>query len=71
MPWWFSIILAVTFIFYFKHYYEAVFFAFLSDIIYAVPTFQFNGFVLVSFSIVFVLVFLIEFLKKRMAFDWK
>lgn len=69
MPWWLSLVLVGAFLFYFNKYYEAVFFALLSDIVYATPVAKLNGFVLVSFSIVFLLTFLIEFLKKRMSFD--
>jgi hypothetical protein len=70
MPWWVSFVLALCFIFYFNHYYEAVFFAFLSDVLYVSPVAKFGGFALVSFSVVLVAVFLIEFLKKRMVFDF-
>gem|GEM_PF-4711075 len=65
-PWWVTLALTAAAIFYFSRYYEALLFAVIMDVFYSLPTEKFNGFILVSFVFIIVLLFVTEFLKKRM-----
>ena len=67
-PWWWSLIILIAAVFYFPRYYEAFFFGFIMDLLYAAPLAKFYGVVFVSFAATIILFYLIEFFKRRLAF---
>jgi hypothetical protein len=69
MPFWVSIILGLIGIIYFNYYLEAVAIALLSDLLYGVPEAKFYNIVFISFFGALVLVFLAQFIKKKIRFN--
>ena len=66
-PWWFTIIIAICFLFAFNAY-EVLFWGLLADILYGVSTTNFFG-IRFIFTIIFTLFFIgARILKKRLAY---
>ena len=65
MPWWVSLLFLSAAIFYFPKYYEAVFAAFLMDVLYAAPEPKFFGFLFVSTAAAILILILAEYAKKN------
>ena len=65
MPWWFSFILAIAGILYFRNFYEALLAAFFMDAFYAVPEWKFGGITLVSFFAVLAVFISARYLKNN------
>ena len=68
MPFWVSVILAFTGMFYFAIFWEAIILFLLSDLLYGVKEDKFYGAVFVSFVVTGVVLIIIEVLKKKMKF---
>ncbi len=66
LPWWFSFILGILFLFLFEFYIEAVLFAWMMDTLYSNQSW-FLGAYLLTMSMVAIFV-LAEFLKKRIVY---
>jgi len=68
MPFWISVILAFASMAYFPFFLEAIFLFFLSDVLYGVNEARFFGIIFISSGISFLLLILMEFLKKKLKF---
>ncbi len=66
MPFYFSLILAILFIFYFRFFLEALVLMLLSDLIFGVQMDKFWNIRLVSFLICLIIFIFLEILKKRL-----
>lgn len=64
-PWWLTLIFAAYFIFIFPFYVEAIFFAFIMDLLYAAQEVIFHNFRFVSLVVVIVIFMASEYLKRR------
>ena len=65
LPLWVSVILALGAMIYFSFFLEAVFLFLLSDFLYAVPEERYYGTVFTSFIVSFLVLLLIEGVKKK------
>ncbi len=65
LPFWVSLLLAIVGMVFFPYYLEAVFFLFISDLLYGVPQARYLNITFVSSIISAALFFSIEFFKKR------
>ena len=68
LPFWFSIILGFFGIFYFSFFVEAVILMFLSDLLYGIQKEKFLNMYFISFLFFFLIIFVIEFIKKKIKF---
>lgn len=65
LPWWAVIILGSVFFMTFDSYYEFLFFALLSDVLFSVPLARFGGFEAVQVVLSVVLFGCLSLIKKR------
>jgi len=65
LPWWVVIILGSVFFMTFDSYYEFLFFALLSDVLFSVPLPRFGGFEAVHVTLGVVLFVSLFLIKKR------
>ncbi|PIP68995.1 hypothetical protein COW91_01770 [Candidatus Nomurabacteria bacterium CG22_combo_CG10-13_8_21_14_all_32_8] len=65
MPFWLSIILALTAMIYFSFFWEGVILFFISDLLYGIKEEKFFNIFFVSFIISFLVLIVIELLKKK------
>lgn len=68
LPFWFSALLALGGMIYFRVFFEAVALFFASDLLYGVPEPKFFGLVFVSFFTSLAALVAIEALKKKLKF---
>ncbi|MEK7569696.1 MAG: hypothetical protein AAB500_02315 [Patescibacteria group bacterium] len=64
-PFWLSVILALFGMIYFRLYLEAITVFFVSDLLFGVPQARFGGITFLSALVSAVVLFLIEFIKRR------
>ncbi len=69
LPFWVSMILALVGIIYFNYYFEAVTLALLSDLLFGTPEIKFYNMVFVSFFTALILLFVAQFIKKKIRFN--
>jgi hypothetical protein len=68
LPFWVSIILAISGIIYFYIFLEAVFIFFISDLLYGAMEAKLLNTFFFSFSVVLIFLILMEILKKKLKF---
>lgn len=69
MPFWLSTILVLTAMIYFSFFWEGVILFFISDLLFGVEEVRFLNVFFVSFIIAFVILIVIEILKKNKIID--
>lgn len=67
-PFYVSVILIISIMFYFSKYYEGVFLFLLSDLLYGVKNLQNHPPIFISFFSSIVVLIIIEILKKKLKF---
>ncbi len=65
MPFWVSLILALAAMAYFSFFWESVLLFFLSDLLYGVKEIKFFNIYFVSFIVSFIILVVLELLKKK------
>jgi len=68
LPWWASALLGVISLFLFSSFYELIFWAFVSDLLYGAPVVSLYGFNVIFTLSALVLFIAVEFLKKSIRF---
>jgi len=69
MPFWFSFILFLIGIIYFSFFLESVVLFFLSDLLYGVPEIKFLNIPFIATILSFIILIIVEFLKKKIRFS--
>lgn len=65
MPFWLSVILALTAMIYFSFFWEGVVLFFISDLFYGVGGNKFLNIFFVSFIVSFIILIIVELLRKK------
>jgi hypothetical protein len=68
MPFWLTVILALSGMVYFSYFWEAAALLLLSDLLYGAPDTGLFGMVFISFIIAIIAILLVEFMKKKLKF---
>jgi len=68
LPFWVSIILAISGIIYFSMFFEAVILFFISDLIYGTMEIKFFNIFFFSFILSLVFLLIMEFIKRKLKF---
>lgn len=68
MPFWMSVVLALTGMVYFPVFWEAALLFLLSDLLYGVKIVKFSGMIFISFLVSIIVLIVIELLKKKLKF---
>ncbi len=69
MPFWFSVILGIGIVIYFRKFYEVIPYFFLVDLLYGTHEMKFWGSTYVSVVLIVIVFFIIETVKEKMRIE--